>query len=312
MRVHPLAEMLPSMTVEQFEAFKADVKANGLLMPITTLDGAVLDGRHRLRACDELGIDPRFVQWQGTDEQAAHYVTSMNVHRRNLNKAQLGLVGAKLKAWFALRAKERQLAALETSGKRGGKVQAHAPEPISDSGQARDLAARAVGVGGKTIDQGEAVSKSAIKEVIAKVEGGEMSMREAVAISVMSKERQLEVVAMPIGVRKKMVDKSRMLSSAKKKQAAIDTARKRDYAHLQQAADAPGSANVRFLLSRLEVVTVEIGKSGLTAQQYADRFVQEFDWADAELARRLRYVSPAIEAIASLAIIGQRAVREAA
>ncbi len=42
-------------------------------------------------------------------------------------------------------AKERQLAALETSGKRGGKVMAFVPQPM-DAGTARDKAAAAVGV----------------------------------------------------------------------------------------------------------------------------------------------------------------------
>lgn len=63
------------------------------------------------------------------------------------------LVGAKLKGWHAVKAKERQLAALQTSSKRGGKVQADFPEPIDD-GQARDHAAKAVGVAGRRSVQG--------------------------------------------------------------------------------------------------------------------------------------------------------------
>ena len=68
------------------------------------------------------------------------------------------MTGAKLKAWHSIRAKERQLAALQTSGKRGGKVVADSPTPIDD-GRARDHAAKAVGVGGKLIDQAENVMR---------------------------------------------------------------------------------------------------------------------------------------------------------
>jgi hypothetical protein len=67
------------------------------------------------------------------------------------------MTGAKLKAWHSIRAKERQLAALQTSGKRDGKVKADSPE--RDAGQARDHAAKAVGVGGKLIDQAENVMR---------------------------------------------------------------------------------------------------------------------------------------------------------
>ena len=55
------------------------------------------------------------------------------------------------KAWHAVRAKERMLAGM----KRGDPV---ADSPEGDNGRARDHAARAVGVGGKLIDQAESVA----------------------------------------------------------------------------------------------------------------------------------------------------------
>jgi len=81
------------------------------------------------------------------DEGATALVYSANLARRQLNKSQLALVGAKLKAWHAVRAKERQLEAIKAGNKtRHGR----SPVPKNSSelaiGDARDHAARTVGV----------------------------------------------------------------------------------------------------------------------------------------------------------------------
>ncbi|MCK9994266.1 MAG: hypothetical protein Dbin4_02786, partial [Alphaproteobacteria bacterium] len=60
MQMHPAAEIFPRMTPEDFERFKADISANGLREPVWLYEGLVLDGRHRMMACEELGIEPSF------------------------------------------------------------------------------------------------------------------------------------------------------------------------------------------------------------------------------------------------------------
>lgn len=63
-------------------------------MPVAlTPDGQLLDGRHRWRACQELGIEPK-TEIITTNPWA--YVVSMNLHRRHLSVSQLSMVGAKL------------------------------------------------------------------------------------------------------------------------------------------------------------------------------------------------------------------------
>lgn len=59
---------------EQYEGLKADLEANGQLLPIL-VDGEqrVVDGRHRLRALEELGFPP----WiQNVDEALGEEVTN--------------------------------------------------------------------------------------------------------------------------------------------------------------------------------------------------------------------------------------------
>lgn len=54
MELHPLTETHPVMSVEQYEAFKADIAKNGQLQPVILYRGKIVDGRHRLKALKEL------------------------------------------------------------------------------------------------------------------------------------------------------------------------------------------------------------------------------------------------------------------
>ena len=47
------------MREAEFAALVADIRDKGQLEPIWTHQGKIIDGRHRLQACQELGIAPR-------------------------------------------------------------------------------------------------------------------------------------------------------------------------------------------------------------------------------------------------------------
>ena len=93
---HPLAELVPEMTQQEYERHKADIQANGLHEAIKLFQGKIIDGRHRFRACNDLGLIPRFEEWTGKD--AKQYVISMNVHRRQLSDNQRALAAASMVA----------------------------------------------------------------------------------------------------------------------------------------------------------------------------------------------------------------------
>jgi ParB-like chromosome segregation protein Spo0J len=85
--IHPLAEALPAMSESEYRELLADVRTRGhLLDAITLYEGKVLDGRHRLRACEEAGIEPKFEEYTGSDPVG--YVLAKNIQRRHLTPSQ--------------------------------------------------------------------------------------------------------------------------------------------------------------------------------------------------------------------------------
>jgi ParB-like chromosome segregation protein Spo0J len=95
LEIDPLATIFPPMSEDEFGRLKADIAARGQLEPIWTHRGRVVDGRHRLRACRELGVEPVVREYDG-DGTVLGFVVAKNLHRRHLSANQRALVAAKL------------------------------------------------------------------------------------------------------------------------------------------------------------------------------------------------------------------------
>jgi len=106
MENHKIAEIFPLMNTEEFAALKKDIEDHGLFEDIITYEGMILDGRNRNKACLELGIEPRYTEFQGEDPLT--FVISHNLHRRHLNAFQRAEIVLKLKPDIAVKAKEQQ------------------------------------------------------------------------------------------------------------------------------------------------------------------------------------------------------------
>jgi hypothetical protein len=99
--LHPLCEIIPPCTDEEFNELKEDIKKNGLQMPIKIFDAKILDGRSRHKACLELQGEGHSVEFKrdhftGDANAAIAYVISMNVKRRHLSASQRALIAARL------------------------------------------------------------------------------------------------------------------------------------------------------------------------------------------------------------------------
>jgi len=86
-----LGQLLPQLTEEEFEALKADIAERGVQVPVEyDEDGNILDGHHRVRACQELGIKdwPRIVRVGLSEEEKIEHILSLNLNRRQLTREQ--------------------------------------------------------------------------------------------------------------------------------------------------------------------------------------------------------------------------------
>lgn len=144
LKPHPLAELLPRMTPPEYAALKADVAANGQLDDIITLDGMILDGRHRQDACFELKLTPRYRKFAGKGQGGPlSFVCSKTIHR-NLDATQKACAAALIEPELAKDAVARM--------KAGKKIEASAIV-----GAARDQAARIFGISGVYVSAAKAV-----------------------------------------------------------------------------------------------------------------------------------------------------------
>jgi site-specific DNA-methyltransferase (adenine-specific) len=115
LQTHPIADLIPSMSEEEYRGLIEDIKVNGLIDPIYLFEGRILDGRHRYRACLELRIEPRFEEYQGDSPVA--FVISRNLKRRHLTESQRAALAVELLPYIEKEARERQIKA----GKEGEK-----------------------------------------------------------------------------------------------------------------------------------------------------------------------------------------------
>lgn len=165
LEIHPLAELIPPMTDGEFAELRADIQEHGLLDPITLYEGKVLDGRHRLRACEETGRSEGFEDYEGDDP--AGFVISKNLHRRHLTNGQRALAATGLLEYETKRAKERML-----SGKAD-------PMQNSAQGPATAEAGKKLGVSRDSVEKARAV-KAARPDLAEKVAAGEITLNAAV------------------------------------------------------------------------------------------------------------------------------------
>jgi hypothetical protein len=96
MEAHKAAHVFPALGHSEYQALKADIKSHGLRVPIVLWRGQVIDGSHRLKACQELGIEPVYQCVDMPEDKVYRYVYSLNAARRHMTSDQLAMVAAVL------------------------------------------------------------------------------------------------------------------------------------------------------------------------------------------------------------------------
>ncbi len=84
-------QVMPDLSEADFEALKEDIAQRGVMVPVEyDEDNKILDGHHRVKACEELGIAdwPRFVRKGLSEQEKRTHARQLNIARRHLNQEQ--------------------------------------------------------------------------------------------------------------------------------------------------------------------------------------------------------------------------------
>jgi N6-adenosine-specific RNA methylase IME4/ParB-like chromosome segregation protein Spo0J len=189
---HPLADIFPLIEGDDFDQLVADIRDNGLREPIVLLEGQILDGRNRYRACVAAGLMPEELTAPGRahlryfhsfvpagfptppHDGLLAYVISKNLRRRQLNDDQRRMVAARL-----VNLKQGRPADDKTSQIAN----------ISRGSAAKMLTSDVAG-----IDRARSVISRAVPELIAAVDQGVVSVASAAELAAQPVERQAEIV----------------------------------------------------------------------------------------------------------------------
>ena len=150
---HRYADYVPVADDKDQYALRQSVAEIGLLEPIVLFQGAILDGRHRYKACQVMGVEPRFIEFEGDEEQALQFVLAKNVARRQLTTIQKLNLREKLVPEIA-RLKEAALANQRANLTEGQVL-------VAPAGRVDEAIADMIGVSRETQRQFDAVKKIA-------------------------------------------------------------------------------------------------------------------------------------------------------
>lgn len=162
MKIHPIADIFPRMFVEDFAALRDDIAAYGVREPVWTWNKQLIDGRHRLLACEELGIKCPTREYDGTEADLVPFVLSLNLRRRHLDASQRAMVAASIPPI-------------------GGRIKI-------------EQAAELMNVGTRSVERAKKVIEDGVPELKAAVERGEVSVAAAAEVAELPKREQRRLV----------------------------------------------------------------------------------------------------------------------
>lgn len=281
---HPLSLVFPEMSAEDYRRLRDDIKRNGLRHPITLYEGMVLDGRHRLKACEETGVPARFEQHDPALDPG-DFVISENLTRRNLTPTQIARASLRFEAAERERAAQRKAHGDTAPGR------PNAPRPVAGSVETGDtmvILGRKFGIAENTVRRVANATKNGVPELVKAMDDGEITATEASRISQLQPKSQKRLVALPRGERKRAMGTAVAISQARKatKPAQVEPA---------------GTELTRALLGRVELIANDLSGRGLKDRvMIIERFNTEFGWGDSVQLQQLWHCMPTLQMLGEL------------
>jgi hypothetical protein len=183
MEIHPLCQTFPEMSTEEYKALSADIANHGLLEPIWTHQGQIIDGRHRYRAACELKIVPEYREWNGEGGSLLAVMVSKNLHRRHLDASQRAAIAAEVKPKIEAEIREQLKSKAKAIGPRGGRgrkkgLDENVKTLSEPRRNARAEAAAMLDVAPSYVSEAERI-KEASPETFGEMKAGKVSISEA-------------------------------------------------------------------------------------------------------------------------------------
>ena len=190
MKFHPLAHYFPMLPDKEFEELKKSIKNFGLLEPITTLDGMILDGRNRFKACQETGVTPRYRDYFENGYEPIDFVVAANMRRRHLSPAQ------KVQIWIDIYGKPTPN--IGGRPKTSTAVEVIEEEPKSYTDVARELNVSDMTVARVTDVQDDEELKSQLREGEIEATAAERAVKQKIANEQLKKFKEREKGKIPM------------------------------------------------------------------------------------------------------------------
>ncbi len=182
--IHASAAIFPPMRESEFDALVADIREKGQLEAVWLWQGQVIDGRHRVLACQKLGLTPKTREWDGQGS-LLEFIVSANLRRRHLKENQRAMIGARMLPQFEEEALLRK--------KSGGVVDFNHPANLR-YGTAAHQVALLLSVSERSITSAKKLREHGIPSLISRVDEGKLAVSTAAKIAEFPPEEQQQLL----------------------------------------------------------------------------------------------------------------------
>jgi hypothetical protein len=169
--IDPISSASPDMNDPDFAALKQSIAEIGQLVSIVVAGGKIIDGRKRYRACTELGKVPSVIELPLGADTATH-AAALNLLRTQYSPSQRAMYAAAI-----------------ATRRAGRNWDANSPNLENNPPTTRQ-AASAAGVSLAQLGYAKQVRATAIPEVVAAVERGDLTVHGALAVAKAPKHEQ--------------------------------------------------------------------------------------------------------------------------
>ena len=160
------ASLVPQQSDAEYQALKASISERGLIHAIiVTPQGYILDRHHRKKACDELGILPRYQvrDFKGDSALEKRFIVETNCIRRSINLFQKIEMAYKAQPIYAELANRRRLAGLKhtkVSSSESSSVQKNTND--YEGRRVIDICAKRMGISASSYHMGRKILQSQV------------------------------------------------------------------------------------------------------------------------------------------------------